>query len=307
MNRPHIMSGSQGQLLSDIISIYRDKKEYSYIPCNRKQLDVVEFSSLAKLFKTHNPEIFIQGASSHNVEDLENDSKNAVITNIASLHELSKLCNEYDCTLINFSTNYVFGGKLGREYETNFNPDPVNFYGITKAAGEAVLANYCNKYLNFRVAGLFGRTGSRAKNGNNFIFTVLNKLEKDGSIEVVDDQYCNVTYTKEAASIIYKIIEVITKDSSILDNLKDGNYNFHLTNYGTVTWYEVAKFVAILKGYSSKSVIPISTESFYSNINRPAYTQITNSDFKSLFNIDETMSNWQEGVIKFLRDIGELT
>ena len=60
--------------------------------------------------------------------------------------------------------------------ETN-EAHPVNLYGILKYAGEQVVSTSCEKYYNIRVSGLFGKTGSRAKNGMNFPYIIKKNLE----------------------------------------------------------------------------------------------------------------------------------
>ena len=174
-----LISGADGQLVSDIINtLYTPENDrfFNIKAYNRRRLDVTHKLALEVEFARHNPDFFIQGASYHVVEEINKNPKEACNVNIASLHYLTELCNEYNCTLINFSTNYVFSGikpmngDLGdwpgsEHYNENDTPHPVNLYGILKYAGEQVVSSTCEKYYNIRVSGLFGKTGSRAKNG----------------------------------------------------------------------------------------------------------------------------------------------
>ena len=65
---------------------------------------------VAYTFSDIDPDVWVQGASYHVVEEINKNPKLATNINVASLHTISNLCNEYKTTLINFSTNYVFDG-----------------------------------------------------------------------------------------------------------------------------------------------------------------------------------------------------
>ena len=105
-----MVSGSQGQLVTDIIKQLAYEKSFAISSYDRQRLDVTDKAKLEVEFRKINPDFFIQGASYHVVEEINKNPKEACDVNIASLHYLVDLCNEYDCTLINFSTNYVFSG-----------------------------------------------------------------------------------------------------------------------------------------------------------------------------------------------------
>ena len=240
-----MVSGSQGQLVTDIIKQLAYEKSFAISSYDRQRLDVTDKAKLEVEFRKINPDFFIQGASYHVVEEINKNPKEACDVNIASLHYLVDLCNEYDCTLINFSTNYVFSGiKPPAEdwaelehYNEMDEPHPVNLYGILKYAGEQVVSTSCEKYYNIRVSGLFGKTGSRAKNGKNFPYIIIEKLEESGSAEVVSDQIVNVAYTVDLAIAIVAMMK---------QNDKFGLY--HLVNRGSCTWFEVATEINTLLG-----------------------------------------------------------
>ena len=182
-----LISGADGQLVTDIINtLYTPENGmfFNVMAFNRQRLDVTHKLALETEFARYNPDFFIQGASYHVVEEINKNPKEACDVNIASLHYLSDLCNKYNCTLINFSTNYVFSGvkppaedwdELQPYTETDI-AHPVNLYGILKYAGEQV-ASASEKHYNIRVSGLFGKTGSRAKNGMNFPYIIKKNLE----------------------------------------------------------------------------------------------------------------------------------
>jgi len=302
-----MVSGSQGQLVTDIIKQLAHEKSFAISSYDRQRLDVTDKAKLEVEFRKINPDFFIQGASYHVVEEINKNPKKACDVNIASLHYLVDLCNEYDCTLINFSTNYVFSGiKPPAEdwpelehyaelehYNEIDDPHPVNLYGILKYAGEQVISTACEKYYNIRVSGLFGKTGSRAKNGKNFPYIIIEKLEESGSAEVVSDQIVNVAYTVDLAIAIVAMMK---------QNDKFGLY--HLVNGGACTWFEVATEINTLLAHPEQFITPIETKDFYTNLKRPQDTSLNVSKVQNKFNIE--IPTWQSGIFRFLQEINKI-
>ena len=296
-----MISGANGQLVTDIIKILGKDSGFSVISYDRRGLDVTDKLLLEQEFERIKPDFFIQGASYHVVEQINNNPTEACDVNVASLHYLSNLCYEYNTTLINFSTNYVFSGIKpmngdwgdwpgSEHYNENDTPHPVNLYGILKYAGEQVVSSTCEKYYNIRVSGLFGKTGSRAKDGLNFPYIIKKNLEEKGKVEVVADQVINVSYTVDLATVVVKM-------------MKQNNYYglYHLVNQGECTWYEVAQEIAIILDFSLESVIPTETKDFYTNLKRPKDTSLNIWKIQNTF--DVLIPSWPNALRRFFSEI----
>ena len=303
-----LISGADGQLVADIINtLYTPENDrfFNVMAYNRRRLDVTHKIALEAEFARYNPDFFIQGASYHVVEEINKNPKEACNVNIASLHYLTELCNEYNCTLINFSTNYVFSGLKPpledfRELDHYNELDeawPVNLYGILKYAGELVVSTSCEKYYNIRVSGLFGKTGSRAKKGMNFPYIIKKNLELNNRadhhepVDVVADQVVNVSYTLDLAKVV---VEMMKQESEEKYGL------YHLVNKGDCTWYEVALQIAEILGYGKDKVRPIETEDFYTNLKRPQDTSLNVSKVEKEFGVE--IPTWQNALTRFFKN-----
>jgi len=294
-----MVSGADGQLVNDILKTLQKEGNFHVVAYNRSRLDVTDKLHLETEFKKINPDFFIQGASYHVVEEINQNPKKACDVNIASLHYLSDLCNEYNCTLINFSTNYVFSGikPLAEDWDEleHYNEidetHPVNLYGILKHAGEQVVSTSCEKYYNIRVSGLFGKTGSRAKGGKNFPYIIKENLENNGKVEVVADQIVNVSYTADLAKVIVEMMKQEAEE-------KYGLY--HLVNKGGCTWYEVAVKIAEVLGYGKDKIKPIETKDFYTNLKRPQDTSLNVWKVENRFGVK--IPRWEDAIERFFRN-----
>ena len=303
-----VVTGANGQLVSDLIKVlsFGEHCEYEVFPFTREELDVTDVENVSYVFDDLNPDVWVQGASYHVVEEINNNPNLAAAINVASLHTISNLCNKYETTLINFSTNYVFDGKQMpiegfralEHYNEHDTPNPVNLYGILKYAGEKVVSTTCEKYYNIRVSGLFSKQGSRAKDGKCFPSIILNELDKQDRADVVSDQVINLTYTPTAAKWVEKMIRKESKDVYGL---------YHLVNRGDVTWYEVAQEIAAFIGRFD-DVYPIESDEFYSNLQRPLYTPMNPTKLEDTFqdDRDDTIPYLRDDLANYLKEIGRM-
>jgi|TARA_R110000744_G_scaffold286339_1_gene397668 dTDP-4-dehydrorhamnose reductase len=295
-----LISGGSGQLVTDIAKVLRISSGYEVYSFDSREWDITNHETSVRKFEKYQPDIYINGASYHVVEQININPHVATATNVTAIFRLSKLCNKYGTTFVNFSTNYVFDGiPLPPEdfselehYNENDKPNPVNLYGITKYAGEMILDTTCEKWYNFRVSGLFGKTGSRAKGGKNFPYIILDNLKKDKPVKVVNDQIINVTYTVDAANAIESLL-------SIEKSTPYGHY--HLVNKGNCTWFDVAVYIAKINDYNISQVEPITTDDFYTNLKRPVDTAL--NTFKLEHALQEDLPTWQDALDRFTKEI----
>ena len=283
-----------GQLMSDLIEVFKKTDKYEIFEYSRGMWDVTNYGESHKIFQTIQPDIYFHGASKHVVDDILHDPKEACDVNIASIIQLSKLCNQYNATFVHFSTNYVFSGENKcRPYQESDKPNPINVYGVTKYAGEQVLEQVCKKYYNFRVSGLFGKTGSRAKNNMNFPYIILKEIESSSEISrFVSDQYLSFAYTIDVAETIEKVFSY---------EMEYGTY--HIVNRDGTTWYDFAKYMYRLLD-CKKEIFPIKGDIFFNaSSDRPRYTVL---DSKLFYDDRFHIPIWKNAIERFLIEVAVL-
>ena len=96
------------------------------------------------------------------MDDAESHEDAALQVNGRAVADLAAACADYGSTLIQVSTDYVFGGMARQPYGEADPPAPRTAYGRGKLAGEQavldVLADGGSGYV-VRTAWLYGRTG----------------------------------------------------------------------------------------------------------------------------------------------------
>lgn len=278
-----IVLGANGQLGRDLL---RTLKGNEIIPLTHNDVEVSDFNSVSSIIKKYNPQVVINTAAFHNVQECEKDDLKAFRINGLGPKFLAQNCLIYNCILVHISTDYVFDGKKNTPYLENDLPNPLNVYGISKLIGEYYIKSIMKKYFIVRTSGLYGVHKCRAK-GGNFIDTMLKLSKEQNEIRVVCDEILTPTYTLDLAN---QISELIKTDKYDL---------FHITNQASCSWYEFAK--SIFEFLDIKvNLKKISHSELPSTVKRPAYSVLENGRLKSL-GINK-MRHWKEALESYLRE-----
>ncbi|TDD75379.1 SDR family oxidoreductase, partial [Actinomadura rubrisoli] len=134
-------------------------------------------------------------------------------------------------------------------------PAPVNAYGRTKLAGERAVLGYEHGYV-VRTAWLYGA------HGPNFVRTMARLAGERDSVEVVDDQVGQPTWTGDLAARIVELAGAEAAPAGI----------YHGTNGGRTSWFGLAREVFTLLGLDPERVRPTTSDRFPRPAARPAFS-----------------------------------
>ncbi len=277
--------GADGQLGTDLLNLLpREHCTPLYYP----DFDVTDIQKIHRVFQSLNPDLVINTAAFHRVDDCEDRPLDAFLVNSLAVRDLALCCREQNTVLVHFSTDYVFDGEKGKPYLEDDEPRPLNVYGIPKLAGEYFIRSLCHRYFLIRTCGLYGLAGCREK-GMNFVELMLH-LEKSGRpLKVVNDQWVTPTSTEELAA---RVLELLQTERYGL---------YHMTNEGQCTWYEFAEAIFSLLG-RSVDLYPIDSQSYGAKALRPAYSVLENHRAKDVGIAD--FSPWREALKNYLQKKG---
>lgn len=220
-----VLIGANGQLGSDIMAVFGTEE---IVPLTHGDIEITDYERSRQMLEEHLPEVVINTAAYHDVPECEKHPENAFLVNSVGLRNLSEICFDHRMTLVHISTDYVFDGKKDSPYSESDIPNPLNTYGVSKLAGEYFVRRMEKHYV-VRVSSLFGKSGCRAKEGGNFVKTMLRMAKTRDKVRVTSNIICSPTYTKDAASTIKKLI------------VRSYPYGiYHAANSGFCSWYEFA-------------------------------------------------------------------
>jgi dTDP-4-dehydrorhamnose reductase len=281
-----VVIGSTGQLGTDLMKAFHD--EHKVVGQTHQDIEVSDYNSCLKL-KDHHPDIIVNTAAMHKVDQCEDEPLKAFSVNAIGARNVTAVSREIEAVDVFISTDYVFDGSKNRPYTENDVPYPINTYGISKLAGELFTGQNPKHYI-VRVASLFGAASSSGK-GGNFVETMISKANKNEPIGVVDDMWMSPTYTRDAAATIRRMVQA---------KLPYGIY--HVTNKGCCTWFKFAKEIFDLAGLNPE-LTPTKTSQSPGKARRPSYSALEST---KLPKHDLRMREWKEALVDYLTEKGHL-
>ena len=164
------------QPLGEVIALDRAANENNLIG------DLADFDQIEYAIEKIKPDVVVNAAAYTAVDKAESDQENADLINHLAVKNLAEICNNQNCLLIHYSTDYVFNGEGKAAWSENNQTDPVNFYGYTKRLGEIAIEQSGCAFLNFRTCWVYG------SHGNNFIKTMLKLASSREELSIINDQ-----------------------------------------------------------------------------------------------------------------------
>lgn len=283
--------GSTGQLGTDIIRANNeDNFNYEIFELSHDKIEITNFENSYNILKEIAPDLVINTAAFHKVDDCEEDQEKAYKINTIGIRNIGIICNRIESSIMHISTDYVFDGKKkdkSKGYTEFDQPNPLNIYGCSKLEGEKILKTVTQEYYIVRTAWLFGKGGSESK-GGNFVTTMLRLSESRKELKVVSDQVGSPTNTCFLAS-------------QLLELAKYPYYGtYHAVCQGMTCWYDYAKEIFRIAGKSIK-IIPISSSEFRSKSDRPCFSALDNY-MLTLQGLNK-MPEWKMALNQYLKEI----
>lgn len=257
-----------------------------------QKCDITDAKAVAGIIKDVRPDIVIHTAAMTDVDGCELDKEKTYKINSEGTKNVAIACKETDSILIYISTDFVFDGKKKAPYKEEDIPNPLNVYADSKLKGEVAVKAVLKRYFIIRTGWLYGR------HGKNFVDTILAKAKTENTLKIVDDQKGSPTYTKDLAKAIHVLLDkVFTKDPE--RSVQYGTY--HVSNSGSVSWYEYTRAIVQLAGMKTP-VTPISSAELGRTARRPAMSILDNSKFIKLTHY--RMRDWKEALKGYILNVG---
>ena len=278
-----LVTGSDGQLGNSIKKVSNSFDNYNLYYTDKSQLDVSNYISLEKYVNDYEIDIIINCAAFTNVEAAEINRDMSDKINHIALDNLSKICYENEIQLIHISTDFVFDGLKSVPYTEIDNPNPINYYGLTKLNGEKKILNYdLNKSIIIRTSWLYSELQ------NNFVSKILDKINFQEDIKVVDNEFGSPTNAKDLAITILTIIPSLKNNKTQV---------YHFSNTGICSRYDFANEINKLTDEVA-IITPISISNY--NVKRPKFSALDSN--KIIKKFDLKIKNWKESLLDHLEE-----
>jgi dTDP-4-dehydrorhamnose reductase len=235
-----LVTGAGGQLGRDVAdACARAGDDLSAL--DHAQLDVTDRDAVLGAITTVGPHAVLHCAAWTAVDACESDPERAHRDNALAVRWIAEGCRRSGAHLVHVSTDYVFDGTKPDAYVEWDAPNPTSVYGASKWAGEREAIDGAPGATVVRTSWVCGAHGA------NMVKTVLRLAAEQPSLRFVDDQRGNPTFTADLAPMIRRVAA----------ERRPGLH--HVTNQGSVSWFEFAQAVVKAAGRDPGMVQPIAT------------------------------------------------
>lgn len=253
-----VVLGASGQLGSALGAVPANRHQ-KLIGLTRADLDVTDRDAVGKAIRELHPDLVINAAAYTAVDQAQSEPQRAFLVNRDGAAHVAEACASLAIPMIHISTDYVFDGLKPGAYREDDAAAPLSVYGLSKAAGEALIRERHDRCAIIRTSWLFGVTG------RNFVKTITDFAQDRDELRIVADQRGCPTPAADLAGAIIALARLMLTQETLAGT-------FHFAGAEPTSWHGFAQVivesVAPFTGRHPR-VTPISTEAFPTPARRP--------------------------------------
>ena len=269
---------------------------------NRHELDLLSPNDIRRVIRSAAPDLIVNAAAYTAVDNAETDEAAAFAVNAQAPGVMAQEAKSLGALLVHYSTDYVFDGAKNSPYCEGDPPNPQNAYGRTKLAGELAIAESGASHLIFRTEWVY------AREGKNFLLTILRLATEREELRIVQDQIGSPTWSRAIAEATTQVLARAFSPASAARSLSEVSGIYHLTAAGQASWYEFASRVleeaaqptlhgdwlaSAMRGKPllTRRVIPTTSADYPTAARRPPYSVLSNARLMRVFGVE--LSDWK--------------
>jgi dTDP-4-dehydrorhamnose reductase len=256
-----LVTGAGGLVGSAVVSlasprhrVYSTFNEHPPAEGTPVKLDLLEREKIEATVKKVSPDAIIHTAALTDVDRCEREQELATRVNQDATKTLSDSARKAGAFMLYVSTDYVFDGATGM-YTEESEPNPVNFYGLTKLKGELSVKSSGAEFCIARGSVIYGAHPAAGK--ANFALWIADKLRNGEHVRVLEDQYVSPTLNLSLAAMILEAVE------------RRMTGTFHLAGASRVSRLEFARALADTLGLDVTLIDPARMEEMRWPAKRP--------------------------------------
>lgn len=290
----YLVFGVSGQVGTSLYRLASARKHDSFVFCSRTKLagdqpvvlcDLLDPQSIRTVIQDAKPTVIINAAAYTAVDKAETDRDQVKHINADAPGIMAQAAKEFGALMVHYSTDYVFKGGGVNRWNEQDQPDPVNYYGETKLAGEREVQSASEKSLILRTQWVYSDVG------HNFVKTMLRLGADRPELSIVCDQIGAPTSADVIAQTTLDLIDLCR------DRRDYGIYN--LACRGETSWHQFAE--EIFKGARAlgqpllvERVLPIASSAYPTPAVRPKNSRLDLQKIER--KLGRSMPSWQNAL-----------
>jgi len=207
---------------------------------NGLAIDITRRERILESIVTVAPNVVVHTAAETNVDRCETQRDVARRINVEGTANIAQACVRVRAKLIFVSTDYIFDGDKGNYAETD-EPNPINFYGLTKLEAERIAASISSDFLMLRTSVLYGWHPTKL----NFATWILKGLRERQTMKVVNDHINSPTFAGNLADAIHRAIELRSQGT------------LHIAGSQRISRFDFARRIAIQFDLDESLLLPV--------------------------------------------------
>ncbi|PIA18259.1 NAD dependent epimerase/dehydratase [Coemansia reversa NRRL 1564] len=226
-----------------------------------EKLDLKDATAVTQFMKHYRPQAVIHCAAETRPDFAERDKAAAELLNVKVPGHLAELSKDLGAFFVYISTDYVFDGTQP-PYKIGDTPNPLNFYGYTKFAGEQAVSAANPHAAILRVPVLYGMSDNPKEGSINVL---VNLIRGTQPAKVDDVQPRFPTCTDDVARVL---LDMVNMGIGSKHNLVKGI--FHFSAKEKMTKYEICQDFARILGIDMQNkILPIKEKPVEPVASRP--------------------------------------
>ena len=279
-----LVTGAAGMLGRDLVALLGTDPSAEVTALRRADLDITDPAAVLGAVEGH--DLVVNCAAWTDVDGAESAEEAATAVNGTGVRHLAEACAKTGARLLHVSTDYVLPGDAAEPYAEDAATSPVNAYGRGKLAGERAVAELLPQHgYTVRTAWLYGQYGP------NFVATMLRLAAQRPSLDVVDDQHGQPTWSYALARQLADLGR-----AALAGRAPAGVY--HGTAGGRTTWLGLARETYRLSGLDPERIRPTTSEAFVRPAVRPSFSVLAHGGWARAGL--EPQADWREQLAEAL-------
>ena len=299
--RPKILLiGKAGQIGRELMPLLERAGELTAL--DRQGLDLSSSDEIRRVIRAARPDCIVNAAAYTAVDQAESEEPAARSINAVAPGVMAEEAKRLGALLVHYSTDYVFDGAKRQPYEEGDAPNPLCVYGRTKLEGERAIRQVAPAYLIFRTAWVY------AREGRNFLLTILRLATEKQELRIVRDQVGAPTWSREIAAATADILLQLWTRPKDLPAWSEVRGVYNMTAGGETNWSAFASSILGLASSQTRAadwfaaatanrpliarrVVPIVTAEYPTPARRPAYSVLANRKLNDEFGV--RLPDWE--------------
>lgn len=276
--------------LGDVLALDRYSNQF----CG----DLGKPEGLADAVRKWRPQVIVNAAAYTAVDKAESEPEIARQINAVGPAALAQAASQIGAWVVQYSTDYVFGGTGTSFWREDDTTAPLSIYGQTKLEGEQLVAKGCKQHLIFRTSWVY------AARGDNFAKTMLRLAQERQNLSVIDDQIGAPTGAELIADVTAHAVRQVTRQS----NAQSLAGIYHLAASGETSWHGYASHVLESARqmrpdlqWKAAEIAPVASSAFPRAARRPNNSRLNTEKLRTAFGL--TLPHWKQGVNRLLAEI----